>query len=64
MIIQVLQEEAFGEVLKSKHYVQISTEGSPHDRVKEKTRKMKKSSLFHLDPFIGKDGLLRVGRRL
>ena len=62
-IIRVVQEEAFGEVLKSKHYVQISAEESHRDRVKEKKRKMKKSSLFRLDPFISWRGWLIARRR-
>lgn len=64
VIMRAVQEEAFGEVPKSKHHVCTSQKESPRNRASEKKRIMKKSALFHLDPFVSDDGLLRVGGRL
>ncbi len=64
LIIQAVQEEAFGEVLELGHHIYFGGEVSPRDRLSEKKCVTKKSALFRLDPFIGDDGLLRVGGRL
>ena len=65
VIMQAVQEEAFGEELKSQHYVHVSGEESNRERVsREEKRIMKKSALFRLDPFIDGNGILRVGGRL
>ena len=64
VIIRAVQEEAFGEVLKSELRDRTSEEESSRNRASEKKRTMKKSALFRLDPFVSDDGLLRVGGRL
>ncbi|XP_078380254.1 uncharacterized protein LOC144663213 [Oculina patagonica] len=64
LIIQAVQEEAFGEVLELGHHIHFGGEESTRDRLREKKCVTKTSVLFRLDPFIGDDGLLRVGGRL
>lgn len=64
VIIQAVQDEVFGETLRSQHYVHVSREESSLERISERKRILKKSTLFRLDPFIGDDGILRVGGRL
>ena len=64
VIIQTVQEEAFGEELKLHCRVHVSGEESYRERISKKKSEMKKSAPYRLDPFVDDNGILRVGGRL
>ena len=63
VIIKAVQREVYTDEFKLQH--QISTaEGSHVVRTNELKHMIKRSTLYHLNPFIDDDGILRVGGRL
>ena len=64
VIIQTVQEEAFGEELKLYRGERLSGDESRRERISEKKSEMKKSALYRLDPFVDDNGILRIGGRL
>ena len=64
VIIQTVQEEAFGEELKLHRRVHLSGDESRRERISGKKSEMKKSTLYRFDPFVDDNGILRVGGRL
>ena len=63
LIIRTVQREAFAseiDVLEKKS----NNESENRELLKERRRILRKSSLYRLDPFVDKNGILRVGGRL
>ena len=64
-IIRIVQNEAFQDEIQLLKDVNIKSPAADKDASKERMRTVKKSSsLYKLDPFLDKDGILRVGGRL
>ena len=64
-IIRIVQNEAFQDEIQSLKDVNIKSPAADKDASKERMKTVKESSsLYKLDPFLDKDGVLRVGGRL
>ena len=64
-IIRIVQNEAFQDEIQLLKGVNIKSPAADKDASKERMKTVKKSSsLYKLDPFLDKDGVLRVGGRL
>ena len=61
--IKAVQEETFPDELRALKDA-TSDHSDVSQRVKQPKEKLKSSSLYRLDPFIDKDGVMRVGGRL
>ena len=64
-ILKIVQAESFPDEISALKRVEDSSKVNNRSLTKQKTTKLRKSSsLYRLDPFLGSDGLLRVGGRL
>ena len=64
-ILKIVQNEAFQNEIKMLKDTKIKFQATDKDARKERMKTMKRSiSLYKLDPFIDKNGVLRVGGRL
>ena len=64
-IIRIVQNEAFQDEIQLLKDVNIKSPAADKDASKERMKTVKKSSsLYKLDPFLDKEGVLRVGGRL
>ena len=64
VIIRAVQGETFSRELELQHSTDTEQEESSRVQAKTRKRMLKKSNLYHLDPFTDGDGILRVGGRL
>ena len=61
-ILKSLQEESFPEESKILKSLGVQNDNASREFAKKRNLSMKKtSSLYQLDPFLDKDGVLRVG---
>ena len=64
-ILKSLQEEVFPEEIKILKSLEVQNDDASREFAKRRNLSMKKtSSLYRLDPFLDKDGILRVGDRI
>lgn len=64
-ILKSLQEEVFPEEIKILKSLEVQNDDASRESAKRRNLSMKKtSSLYRLDPFLDKDGVLRVGGRI
>ena len=64
-ILKSLQEEVFPEEIKILKSLEVQNDDASREFAKRRNLSMKKtSSLYRLDPFLDKDGILRVGGRI
>lgn len=64
-ILKSLQEEVFPEEIKILKSLEVQNDDASRESAKRRNLSMKKtSSLYRLDPFLDKDGILRVGGRI
>ena len=64
-ILKSLQEEVFPEEIRILKSLEVQNDDASREFAKRRNLSMKKtSSLYRLDPFLDKDGILRVGGRI
>ena len=64
-ILKSLQEEVFPEEIKILKSLEVQNDDASREFAKRRNLSMKKtSSLYRLDPYLDKDGVLRVGGRI
>lgn len=64
-ILKSLQEESFPEEIKILKSLGVQNDNASREFAKKRNLSMKRtSSLYRLDPFLDKDGVLRVGGRI